>query len=467
MPLVFLLACGGDALPRDAASGDARPPGDADASDAGFDAAEPDGGLRCRPPNEPPPADSTLPCGANEVWTPCGEDRVCDGEGNCVPTPVPVPLAPPDGSSTRFGTALAAGPDRVAVGDPRGEGTGAVYLYRRTPTGWELEATVTVPEGLAFEVRGFGDALALDGDTLLVGAPESRPSGTDSGAVFVFERSDDGWVPVHIWTVPSGIADDWFGGAVAVQGSLAAASAIGFDHGEEARSSGRVYVIRRSTDGVWTTEEPLDAPMPEPNANFGLALALDGSRLAVAEPMLFGSRGGLAYTFDVNDSTPEPDTLVPACLRAAPGFAMLGIAASEGLVAVSWVGFEGSSEEDPVGAVALFAHEPGSPAFPYEALRVPHPEGTRGTQFGATVALNKAVMVVGAERAMVEGLAAAGEAFVLGRSADGAWRHAARLRAPSPTARAAFGYALAIAGPTVLVAANPEGASGGVWAFEP
>ncbi len=467
--LVLLTGCGERDEPMSQPDARVGPPGDATVSDAGADASDAGTAPRCIPPDAPVSSPAGADCTGEPAWAPCGAERVCDGTGGCVALPTGVPLPPPDGASDRFGTALAADEQRLAVGDPRGEGTGAVYLYRRTTTGWRMEATITPPDTSPFEVRGFGDALALDGETLLVGAPESLAAGADSGAVFVYEDGDDGWDLVHRWTAPSGASDDWFGGSVAVHGTWAAASAIGFDADAATRSSGRVYLLERNAGGAWTPAGHVEAPMPIANGNFGLAIALDARRLAVGEPLLFGDRGGRAYVFELGASAPRAETLAPACLQSAPGFAMLGVAASEGRVAVSWVGFEGDRGIDPIGAVSLFERETGasSPSY-YEALRAPHPDGTRGTQFGATVALSGTLLVVGAERAPVGGLTAAGEAFVLVRSADGrSWRQAGVLHAPDPVDRAAFGYALAVSGDAVVVAANPMGASGGVWTFEP
>lgn len=69
-----------------------------------------------------------------------------------------------------------------------------VYAYNPTAGQWQLESTVSeidLPDGadFLFRLTDFGAALALQGSTLLVGAPDDNADGVSSrGALHVFER---------------------------------------------------------------------------------------------------------------------------------------------------------------------------------------------------------------------------------------------------------------------------------------
>jgi hypothetical protein len=108
-------------------------------------------------------------------------------------------LRPADARSyDNFGAALALDGDWLAVGAPGvdlegARNAGAVYLFQRTGDAWQ-ELTRLLPDPAQFDAR-FGSALAMDGETLAVGAPyEHNPgSGNASGAVYVFVRSGNNW----------------------------------------------------------------------------------------------------------------------------------------------------------------------------------------------------------------------------------------------------------------------------------
>ena len=95
----------------------------------------------------------------------------------------------------RFGISLALDGDTLAVGSSAREldhpGQGAVYMFRRSDTGWQEEPHVVVASE-PHESSRFG-AMALEGDTLVIGAPVDGPDDAradlyESGAIYVFQR---------------------------------------------------------------------------------------------------------------------------------------------------------------------------------------------------------------------------------------------------------------------------------------
>lgn len=148
------------------------------------------------------------------------------------------------------------------------------------------------------EADFFGDAVALsaDGQTLVVGAPGEAAS---AGAAYVFRRGIDGaWSQEAFLKGSNTNFDDFFGTAVAVSedGATVAVGAWGEDSlGNDAPSSGAVYVFTRTGQGVWSEDAYLKAANADAGDLFGekIALSDDGSILAVGASFESGSAIGV------------------------------------------------------------------------------------------------------------------------------------------------------------------------------
>src|SRR6185437_7717788 len=91
----------------------------------------------------------------------------------------------------------AAGRELPSSLEARGEGlairfddTGAAYPVVVDPTMWAREQEIFEPDA-GTSGDGFGTAIAVSGDTLLVGAPAAGPS--SEGVAYVFVRSGTHW----------------------------------------------------------------------------------------------------------------------------------------------------------------------------------------------------------------------------------------------------------------------------------
>ncbi|HEX7184032.1 MAG TPA: FG-GAP repeat protein [Thermoanaerobaculia bacterium] len=96
--------------------------------------------------------------------------------------------APDAETSDQFGSDVAVSGDTVAIGawreDARGDASGSAYLFRRQGEDWNLFSKLTASDTQAHDQFGF--ALALEGDTLVVGAFGASEQQFDSGSAYVF-----------------------------------------------------------------------------------------------------------------------------------------------------------------------------------------------------------------------------------------------------------------------------------------
>ncbi len=100
-----------------------------------------------------------------------------------------------------FGTSVAISGDTVIVGarfeDVPGSSSGSAYVYRRDEGGvdnWGEVMKLTASD--AADEDFFGQAVAISGDTAIVGAPLNEDDGDDSGSAYVYQRDlggSDNW----------------------------------------------------------------------------------------------------------------------------------------------------------------------------------------------------------------------------------------------------------------------------------
>jgi len=191
-----------------------------------------------------------------------------------------------------FGSTLTGQGRLLAVAAPETDGApgstashpyGRVEVFEYDPDVplWQPVALLAPPAPQSNN-PGFGQALALDGDTLLCGWPDDVTSG--NGTVRSFRRTNAGWIAEAPLLPPFASATGRFGVAVALAGDRCVVG--------EQLSGGLVHAFERSaTTGAWTYVETLALPA-SPNGTFGRALALNDDWLFVGDPGHVGSLHG-------------------------------------------------------------------------------------------------------------------------------------------------------------------------------
>ena len=139
--------------------------------------------------------------------------------------------------------------DTVAIGSPydwrAGYEAGAVFIFKKSPTGWTLEAEL-FPAPVSGDQMHFGLSVALNasGDRVVGGAPGYVVSGnTYAGAVLEFARVGGTWQQVGTYASPTSEKWGWFGWTVAMNatGSRWCAAEVGSDVAQS--DAGLVHVF--------------------------------------------------------------------------------------------------------------------------------------------------------------------------------------------------------------------------------
>ncbi len=211
------------------------------------------------------------------VWTPTGQIVASDGT-----------------SGDHFGTSAGLDGD-FAIFGAMFDGPGSAYIYRREKMGtWVPEGKLLAGDGGSGDF--FGCSVAIDGDTALVGAYSNDKGGKNTGAAYIFTRDDnDIWTEKQQLIASDAKSSGGFGTAVALAGDRLVIGAPTDSAGELA--SGSVYVFVRDGMGVWSEEAKLVGSGITKHANLGTSVALDGERLLAGAPGFFhmGAYTGAAY----------------------------------------------------------------------------------------------------------------------------------------------------------------------------
>lgn len=181
-------------------------------------------------------------------------------------------------ASQGFGYSLALQGDTLVVGEPASPRTngfwqGRAYIFERNeggPDSWGLVWQLAdADDG---NLRRFGEAVAIDGDLVAVSAVGAD---SESGVVYLYSRAA-GWSRIHEITPPDGEARDWFGSALALQGNTLLVGARMANADDANPDTGAAYIFRRDQGGPdqWGLVATLLADPLQVDSSYGRAVFL-------------------------------------------------------------------------------------------------------------------------------------------------------------------------------------------------
>lgn len=362
-----------------------------------------------------------------------------------VPTRLVSPRALTEGAFARSvameGPVAVVGADESSRFVPRG---GAVHVYQRVREGWRPVSVFSSsePEPLA----RFGNAVALDGDWLVVGARNADAPDDRSGAAHVFARTDEvTFTEVATLTSPAPVAGGRFGSSVALSNGRIL---VGEDRERtEPDIAGTAWVF--AWDGAaWAFESELPSSTATAAGGYGTAVALDGESAAVSAP-LDPEAGGVVERYELVDGV----WTSVVTIRSPDGSAAFGTALAFSADELVVGALAGTGVEAASGSTHTFDRET-------HALRATQiaAGGTTSARFGTALDIEDDLLIVGADRGDVEG-SPDGTAVVFGPD-ESAWVEWDTLTSGDDEPGESFGNAISIDLGRALVGAIEDDGDG-------
>ncbi len=280
--------------------------------------------------------------------------------------------------------------------------TGIVYIYDRHqggPGNWGLVMQFAGALG-----EGFGVSVALNGDTLVVGAYSSKIGNTEyQGSAYIFQRNHGGtnkWGKVKQLIASDGATFDSFGSSVSISGDTVVVGAYADDIATQS-NQGSAYIYQRHQGGPnqWGQLKKLVASDGLDSDFFGDAVAVYGDTVVV----------GAWFTY----------------------------------------------YKDFKGSAYIFQRDHGGSNAWGQVKKIIPNDASRGDYFGAAVAIHKDTVVVGSIYDDVGVNTMQGSAYIFQRNQGGTnkWGQLKKLTASDGASIDYYGSALALSGRAVVIGA--------------
>ena len=261
-----------------------------------------------------------------------------------------------------FGNSVAIDGDTIVVGEPFNTacdldfgilrpiscgGEGGAYVYERAEETWQGQQRLA-PElfsGVSDDL--FGYSVAIDGDTIVIGAPFGQeiderflafgivfdPGSFANGVAHVFAFDGDEWNETQRLAGDNEVNDevildgrlgfleadtaDQFGYSVAIDANTIVVGAL-LENGQSF-DEGAAYVFANEGDS-WVEEATLTPIDAEPDARFSRSISIEGDTIVAGAPFN-GPLAGAAWVFgNVDDDWVEQEQLVPSDIEPGEGF---------------------------------------------------------------------------------------------------------------------------------------------------
>ncbi|MCI0713486.1 MAG: hypothetical protein L0154_25240 [Chloroflexi bacterium] len=352
-----------------------------------------------------------------------------------------------------FGRGVALDGDTAVVGAPRdecvaGADCGSAYVFTRIGSTWVQQAKLVASDGGADD--RFGTAVSINRDTAIVGAfLDECLAGADCGSAYVFTRSGSMWSQQAKLTANDAAANDFFGIAVAVDGNTALVGAQG-DDCMAGTSCGAAYIFTRN-GSTWTQQIKLTAN-DAANDLFGASVALDGSTAligAYANACPAGGNCGSAYVFTGSGSVWTQQANLTASDANTGDLFGVSVAVDANTAVVGARLDDCAAGGVDCGSTYVFTRS--GTAWSQQA-KLTASDGVASDNFGTSVGLAGNIAVVGAEWDNCPGGGFCGSAYVFSRSGS-TWTQQAKLTANDAAGGDLFGVSVALSGTTALVGA--------------
>ncbi|MFG0254275.1 MAG: hypothetical protein ACF787_04150, partial [Rhodopirellula sp. JB053] len=328
--------------------------------------------------------------------------------------------------------------NRVLIGadgdDTSEQDAGAAYLFTLAePNSTSLiESTVKIDNPDPVRRDSFGNAVAISGDSILIGAPTAGASSRDlaTGRAFTFDVVEGIVQPGSPVTNATPATDDAFGTSIELNERWMVIGVPG--ETESLQSAGAIEIYDASGPSPVLIER-LESPNPSRGGFFGTSMDLDGDRLVVGQ---LSREHSTAFVFELSTTGATLLASLDSPDGISSGFGR-SVAVSGDRVLVG---------DFRTGSASLF--DIGGPA-PVLIDTLSDPD-TGSNLFGWTAAMDGDLITIGAFRSDTDVADFAGKAHIY-RVVNGEAVFIETLTSPSPSVANGYSGGLAVEGNTIAI----------------
>jgi hypothetical protein len=316
---------------------------------------------------------------------------------------------------------------------------------------WTQQQKITsTPRGVGAQ---FGNAVAISGNTMVVGARFDGTTASQAGAAYVFILNNGAWTQQAVLLANDGAAADKFGYSVAIDSNTIVVGAYQDDTGFS--NGGSAYVFVRNGTS-WTFQQKLTPAIMAADDEFGNAVGITGNSIIIGShfaDLPNNADAGAAYVFQRSGTSwTEIQKLTPAAMVPLGDNFGESVAMSNGKAAIGASGDD--TPETAAGAVYVFSQ--GGGGFYGIEQKITIPNGTNGDRFGSSVSIENNLLVGGArEDAPVVGQTSRGSAYIY-EFVGSNWISQGQIIASDGAAFDRFGWSVAVSNNAIAVGARED-----------
>jgi len=344
-----------------------------------------------------------------------------------------------------FGQSVATAGTFAVVGGPRygtpSSEAGVALIYKVASGVWSLD--VSVQPSIPNSGDQFGRSVATDGTRVVVGAPFDDTGASNNGAIYVFRNDSGTWAREAKLTPGNSVANQQFGVSVAISGSRIAVGGPG-------ASGGKVFTFTRSGT-TWTAEATLTPSAAFSIGRCGHSVALDGNWLIAgaeeSNPGSFGHPDGAAFLFQYTSSWAQHTTLTSPTTTAHARYGLsVSLSGTTAAVGAPWensIGFDGGGH--------VHTYEYVSSAWSLQQTIAPY-DVHENEYFGWSVSLLSDGLAVGSYLGDATGTDSGAAYFYKFNGTD--WTQRARLIGSDSVSSDVYGSSVSISSSYAIVGAE-------------
>jgi hypothetical protein len=373
-------------------------------------------------------------------------------------------------SFDRFGVSVDIDGNVAVVGayldDPMGTDSGSASVFSYDGTQWTETGWLAPMNGTPHD--HFGRAVAISGEFVVIGAYADDPMGTDSGSAYVYRFVGSQWVETQQLVPSNGAGGDNFGLAVAIDGDTIVVGAR-LDNTTSGADAGSAYVFQyRGPVFGWVQQQNLVAANAAAGDQFGSSVSVCSDVIVVGaaqDDTTAGVNAGSAYLFqyDAASFLWEQQQQIFASNGASSDALGGSCSVSDGVLVVGADLHDDSIGGGDSGSAYVFHRDPGQPSgsqwFEQQVLLANN--RMAGDRFGRSVSVDGDVIVVGAFLHDTPGFGTNSGTTSLFRRVGNTWLEEPQIAASQRSSDDYGGFSVAVSGDHAIVGAYLDNTSGG------